>query len=129
MLKSKSKIIYFFYLILNVLYGSYYKTRFSKCQYVFQNLFLKTFFHIYLGEIFLALLHVLSPLYIPRDFFVFTTRDPTLIVRIFTFFRTIHTNEFLCICKNHARKSEFPECGNLYNYLQTLGTQFAYRYI
>ncbi len=29
----------FFYLILNVLYGSYYKTRFSKCQYVFQNLF------------------------------------------------------------------------------------------
>ena len=52
----------------------------------FSKSFLKKIFHIYLGEIFLALLHVLPCVYMPRNFFVFTTRDATLLCEFSRFF-------------------------------------------
>ena len=104
------------------------KLDFLNVNMFFKIFFLKTFFSYIPGRNFSRFTTRVVPAYIPREIFVFTTRNPTLIIRIFTFFRTIHTNEFLYICKTRAKKSEFPECGNLYNYFQTLGTQFAYSY-
>lgn len=95
---------------------------------MFSKSFLKNFFHIYLGEIFLALLHELPLCIYPGNFFAFTTRDPTSLFEFSRFSNNSHKWIFMH-CKNHARKSEFTECGNLYNFSQTLGMQFAYRYV
>lgn len=92
---------------------------------MFSKSFLKNFFHIYLGEIFLALLHALSCVYMPRNFFVFTTRDPTLLCEFSHFFEQFTQMHKYAYARLVPKKSTFPEYCNLYNYLHLSGIKFA----
>lgn len=92
----------------------------------FSKSFLKKFFHIYLGEIFLALLHVMPCVYIPRNFLSLLH----VICPCCVNFHVFSNNSHKCInmhMQDSCQKSEIPEYGNLYNYFHLIGIKFAYK--
>ena len=92
---------------------------------MFFKIFFKKIFSYIPGRNFFALLHVMPCVYMPRNFFVFTTRDATLLCEFSRFFEQFTQMHKYAYARLVPKKSTFPEYGNLYNYLHLSGIKFA----